>query len=150
MEDLSKRSPDRGSNAREPIGTRFKIELMSFMRMITERCDHNNPKARDISSYNGDDIIEYYLNYNRHLQNNASTQSQASSTQAVSNMYVKSVTEKALDNWNRGKRDKTAFPVLKDNNHYLTWNEEFTAKIRVQKMTKLIDKEYRRSSHRPE
>ena len=110
------------------------------MRMIPERCENNDTKARYITSYNGDDINDYYLNRNRHLQNDANTSTQAP-PQAK---HGKSEIENALDNWNRGKIDKTAFPVLRDNNHYLTWNEEFTAEIRVQKMAKLIDKRYRR------
>ena len=59
MEDLSKSASVRGNNARATIGARFKRELMSFMRLITERSENNDPRARDISSYTASDIIEH-------------------------------------------------------------------------------------------
>ena len=71
VEDLTKSASIRGNNARAPIGTKFKKELISFMKMMTERCDNNDLTARDIGRYNADNITEHYLNRIRHLQNNA-------------------------------------------------------------------------------
>ena len=92
VEDISKSTSVRGNNARAPIGgTKFKKELISFMRMIAERCDNNDPKARYISSYNANNITEHYLTHIWHLQNSANTSIQVQAPSQA--RYVKSETE---------------------------------------------------------
>jgi hypothetical protein len=115
VEDLSKSAPIRGNNARASIGTR--LELISFMRMITKQCENKDPRASDISSYNAKDIQQYYYEHKKNLQIKVLQGTPtASATTMVSNRHVRSESKKAIYNWNRGKRQKTAFPVLRDNN----------------------------------
>ena len=47
VEELSKYAPSNASN-RAPIMTSSKRELMSLMRLITERSENNDPKAREL------------------------------------------------------------------------------------------------------
>jgi hypothetical protein len=98
----------------------------------------------DIKSYTSTDIKRHYQDHKEELQLKVLQGTAVSATTATApNKQVKSESEKAFDNWTKGKRGKTAFPVLKDNNQYLTWNEDFLAEIRVQKMAKMTDKDYR-------
>ena len=70
------------------------------------------------------------------------TPSLVSTLATIFKPYVKSKWEKELDNWIRGNRDKTQFPILNDNNKYITWNEQFIPKCNVQKLSNMINADY--------
>ena len=55
VDKLTKYAPSNASN-RAQIATNSKRELLSFMKLITERSENKDPRARDISSYNAKDI----------------------------------------------------------------------------------------------
>ena len=138
IDELAKDAPSR-SSIRATIGTKHKKELMSFQRIITERKENKEPGAKDISSYNVDDINDDHDRHSKSLQLKAISQPAPAMAPGIPlKLYTKSESEKELDNWTRGKRDKTQFPVLKDNNEYLTWNEEFTAECNEQKLSNMI------------
>ena len=57
VEELTKSAPFTNIN-RAPIAVSCKRELISFIRLITERSESKYPRARDISSY----IMQRILN----------------------------------------------------------------------------------------
>ena len=67
IEELTKSATSNASK-RVPIATSSKRELVSFMRLITERSENNDPRARDISSYTAKDIEQYYYEHKKSLQ----------------------------------------------------------------------------------
>ena len=144
-EDIDELSKQARNNVRAPIATKFKKELMSFQRMITERKENKEPGARKISSYDADEIIEYYEDYSKKLQANAISHLvlPASAMAPVTIRPVKSKWEKSLNNWTREKHNKAQFPVLHNNSEFITWNEKFIAKYNVQKLSNIVNPDYK-------
>ena len=144
---LSQHTSARSGSNRAPIATKYKKELMSFRGMISERRENIIPGAKDISSYDVGDIEDYYNKHAKDLQANTISQvvtlSPASTLAPTPPRYVKSKWEKELDNWTRGKRDKTQFPILHDNSEYITWNEKFIAECNVQKLSNMVNVGYK-------
>ena len=121
IDELSK-AKSTNSSARVPISTKYKKELTSFRKMISEKKENKEPGANDISSYDPDEINDYYEDFSKKLRKTALAH-MGPSTQAptpTGMRPVKSKWEKALDNWNRGKHDKNQFPVLQDNAEFIT------------------------------
>ena len=143
IDELSK-AKSTNSSARVPISTKYKKELTSFRKMIREKKDNKEPGAKDISSYDPDEINEYYEDFSKKLRNTALAHMGPSTPgpPPTGTRPVKSKWEKALDNWNRGKHDKNQFPVLQDNAEFITWNEKFIAECNVQELSNIINPEY--------
>ena len=56
-----------------------------------------------------------------------------------SNSHVKSPAEQKLQDWNRGKRNKTDFEVLKEDKHHDSWEIPFKGEIVQQGLDVMID-----------
>ena len=64
IDELSK-AKSNNSSARVPISTKYKKELMSFRQMISEKKENNEPGAHNISSYDPDEINDYYEDFSK-------------------------------------------------------------------------------------
>lgn len=47
--------------------------------------------------------------------------------------------DKALDTWNKARRDKSSFAILREDKHYHTWKEKYIAELLYQELTMVID-----------
>ena len=60
-EDIDELSKGKSTNSigRVPISTKYKKELMSFRKMISDKEENNEPGANKISSYDPDKVNDH-------------------------------------------------------------------------------------------
>ena len=49
--------------------------------------------------------------------------------------------EQELDHWNKGKRDYTKYPILKDDTGFTDWKDRFTTYKKTKHMARMFDKD---------
>ena len=70
IDELSK-AKSTNSSARVPISTKYKKELMSFRKMISDKEENNEPGANKISSYDPDKVNDHYRDFSKNLRKTA-------------------------------------------------------------------------------
>ena len=144
IDSLTKKT-ERG---RVPIAKSINMELNVLLRYIRERIDNKEPYAKDIDYYDAEEFEDYLDIYYQEKRHKAvSDESSITPPTPLKGGYsVKGRTEKALDTWERKKLTKTNFDILHEDGKYKIWKETFTAEIKVQGLSRMIDPTFKKQS----
>ena len=134
VESLTKNA----NRSRVQISKSARMELCVMIQFIRERIDTGYPEAKDIRTYDAEEFEEYLDQHYRTKQLNAVTQGISVPNNYTGGYKSKSKTEKALDNWEKKKHDKSNYEILRDDSKYKIWKETFVAEIKVQGLSRMI------------
>eukprot|EP00531_Pseudo-nitzschia_arenysensis_P008891 CAMPEP_0116125882 /NCGR_PEP_ID=MMETSP0329-20121206/6042_1 /TAXON_ID=697910 /ORGANISM="Pseudo-nitzschia arenysensis, Strain B593" /LENGTH=1908 /DNA_ID=CAMNT_0003619941 /DNA_START=154 /DNA_END=5877 /DNA_ORIENTATION=+ len=138
IESLTKQA----GKSRVTISKNLRVELRILGEFIREKSKLTSEDGRKIEAIVPDEF-DLYLEQYTDTMKTAAASNEADIPSAPSGRNVKSRTEKALDNWEKKKHDKTSFEILKDDAKYKIWKESFTAEIKVQGLSRMIDSEFK-------
>jgi len=119
---------------RIPLLGNTPTKLRKLLDFVDENRVNNVPDCFITSTYNPENLKEYYRLHRTVSVIPPSSQS--------SNHNAKSPAEQKLQDWNRGKRSKTDFEVLKEDQNHDSWAIPFKGEIVQQGLDVMIDPKY--------
>ena len=125
-----------------PLSSNSVRTLKLIKQWMNERSDANDENADDIHTYSGEEYIKYVKSINR-IRRNAVQQAMRVTSTPISRPHsaTKSIGEKKYEAWSRsnGKRTKSSFEPLKNDDQYRIWKPLFDAELAHQKLAYVMD-----------
>ena len=125
-----------------PLSSNSVRTLKLIKQWMNERSDANDENADDIHTYSGEEYIKYVKSINR-IRRNAVQQAMRVTSTPISRPHsaTKSIGEKKYEAWSQsnGKRTKSSFEPLKNDDQYRIWKPLFDAELAHQKLAYVMD-----------
>ena len=121
------------------LSTYCTKKLTELHHMFLDTLLTDRDKALDVKTFTHDFVTNYMLS--KRLEAHARI-SDGSPAVRPSEKTTVSPHEKALKAWNSAKRQKESFPQLTDDAHFSTWRIAFVSEVKVQRMTRLVDRDF--------
>ena len=151
QEIIQELTKDARQNKRVTIGKYYIHQLKVLLDMVHAKMKENFDYGSDINSYSIDEIEKYTFQYIEQKKDDSGIVPPSNDSNSYQRTtHVKSRTEKALDNWEKKRPDKTKYEVLRVDSQYLIWKEEFISEVKVQGLTRFTDPEFDESKLKDE